>query len=702
MLMGVSSRPANGQFLLTYLDIGEMHSLYSEIGAPHEGITANRSVEWPAIMRNSGHYRSKAYWIGLQDWTDESGKHWEYRVAQNGPRVPGTEHFTPIETRLIAKFEDTQVIVDGFPAKKNVAIVDEIDPNLPADRMLLQTYRSILGIETERRVYAYAHPTHDDYHIIKRLMINNGNTDADPNIELEGQLLNEVLFYNHYRWVGRSEAAWAGTVGQAWGKFSMLDIVGDGHQEYPVNFTAVYLWAGLDPDFSAGNWNNIGSPLIRANTWTTPDSSGRLTGMSMSGRMVLHADESPTDRSYNPANQPITIGWMDNDERLTAPGQPERMYYDLGILTRENPSYFTGGSSRMYPHYADRIEPSGEFWNSTRDASSGKAGGHAPAMAYGPYQMAFGDTIHVVEAEGAAGLSYEAALFIGSAYKQSGFDDEMRITFDANGDGIIQDIPWDYDVYKNGGEVQTKNQWVMTARDSMFQFMYRARDVWEASEGMTKYPILEPPRPPRRFEVTGQPEFIDLHWEAMAGSPDPESWEIYRTSDYADNLPYELVTSLPGSARSYEDGAVIRGVEYYYYLQGVGPQNAIDERGITGTPSGLPLSSGRYFTQTYESTRLLRPTGSHVSDFVIVPNPIETAPGTNRVEFLDIPGTCTISIYTETGELVKRINHSTGGGFTTWDLLTASRQQVVSGIYLVHVEDESTGEVNTKKLIVIQ
>ena len=723
LLQSWAAQNAHAQFNMTWLDIGEMHSRYSEAGAHHEGQTRNRSLEWPAILRHSGHYRAKAYWIGLKNWTDEFGREWDYRVTRLGLRVDGSRFYTPVESRLIARFEDTEVIVNGTPSFDKIAVVDEVDPNLPADRVLFQKYRSVLGIETERWVFAYANEIHDDYHIIRRKMINNGNTDADPEIELEGQSLNEVFFYNAYRWVGREQAGWHGSNAQVWGKFSMVDIVGDGNEEYPVDFTAIYLWAGLDPNFSpfwpdhSRDWNNIGSPMLRERGWEAPgDTIGRLAGMSMQGRVILHADESPTDRSYNPANQPITLGWIDNDEVLNSDGRTESDYYELGILTRENPAFARrgAGSSRMHPHLADRVEPTGEFWNPTRDASTGKAGGHSPTIAYGPYQMAFQDTINIVEAEGAAGLSYEAATAVGIAYKASGFDEELPIPFDANGDGQINDVPWNYDVYKNGGELLTKNQWVMTERDSMFQFMFRAQDVWEASNGMKKYPMLEPPRPPRKFEVTGHPDRIELHWENMPGASDPERWEIYRTSDFVDKLPYNLIATLPGSARRHEDTDLIRGADYYYFIQAVGPQNAVDEQGLTGTPGGLPLRSGRYFTQTYHPASLLRIPGAHVSDFRIVPNPVNLAadesvrffvdndPTRSRVDFLDIPGHCTITIYTEIGEFVKRIEHTSGSGNATWDLHTASRLPVVNGIYIVHVIDNDTGATDVKKLVVIK
>ena len=725
LLIG-ATREAQAQFATTWMDIGEMHHGYSELGAHPESTMGQTGLQWPAILRGSAHTRAQAYWIGVKNWTDPSGQPWDYRVARIGLRPDGSSFFTPVETRLTARFEDTEVIVNGLqsfhritgdflPTTDKIGLVDAVDPDLPADRVLYQKYRSILGIDTERWVYAYANEQHDDYHLIRRRMVNSGNTDADPEIELPGQSLQDVLFTDMYRWRGREQAADHGSNAQIWGKYTMIDIVGDGNQVYPVDFTAIYMWAGYDPVFASQSWDNLGSPMIQVRRTQAPgDTIGRLAGMSMPGRVVLHADLSPADRRYDPDTQPVALGWIDNDEVLAADGSPEQDYYEKGMLTRENPRVWPGGSSRMFPHYADRVEPRGEFWNPSGDASRGKSGGHSAILTYGPYQMAFGDSIYIVEAEGAAGLSYEAATDIGVAFKQGGLNRDLTIPFDANGDGIISDIPWDYDVYKNGGELLTKNQWVMTERDSLFQMMYRARDVWQASAGMTRYPIVEPPRPPRRFEVTSLPDHIALRWESMPAAPDPVQWELYRTSGYLDNLPYTLLTVLPGSARSYEDVSVIRGAEYYYYLQAVGPPNPVDEKGLTGTPRGLPLKSGRYFTQTYLPTGLTRFPGEAVADFRIVPNPLNLAadesvrlfPGGNstlsQVDFLDIPGRCTISIYTEIGELIRRIEHTDGSGNTTWDLTTSSRQPIVSGIYLVRVVDNETGAADIKKLVVIQ
>ncbi len=719
MVFAMTVEDSRAQFTSTWMDIGSLKSIYIESGAMHEQVLNNRGLQWPAIQRESGHTRAEYFWIGHKDWTSPDGRQFPDFSSRLGPRVPGAEYVTPIQNKLISKWEDTEVFVDGQPSFDVIAVIDEVDPALPADRMIDNVARYSSGVEVHRKIYAYSNEFNDQFHIVHREFINNGNVDADDEAELAGQTLHQTAFFNGWRQTGRSQAAWTGSSAQAWGKFSMVDIVGDGHQDYPVDFTAIYTWAGFDPDFASGNWDHLGSPMVNSNDWTTArDTTGRLAGQSFSGLVVLHADESTTDRSYNPVNQPLTLGWMDSDEALTADGQPIRDYYELGILTRENPAVVPGGSSRMFPHYADRIEPTGEFWKPQFDASTGKQGGHASTIAFGPYEMGPDETINVWEALVVYGISYEAAKYVGETFKRSGFNDDLVIEWDANGDGTIDQTPFDYSQYDVGSEAQTKNQWFMTARDSMFKKMYQARRVWEASNNMTTYPILEPPRPPRLFDVQGLPDKIALAWETHAGASDPVNWEIWRTSDFADNMDgygHEPVATLPGSARTFDDvSGLLRGVDYYYYIAGVGSDNANDPDAISGTPGGVPLRSSRYFTQTYSPTTLKRAPGADVSDFAIVPNPISLGSDESvriyvqgdatrlGVLFLDIPGDCTITVYTETGEFVNQIIHNDGSGDEAWDLLTEARQLIVSGIYLVRVEDNATGEIDTKKMVVIQ
>jgi hypothetical protein len=150
-------------------------------------------------------------------------------------------------------------------------------------------------------------------------------------------------------------------------------------------------------------------------------------------------------------------------------------------------------------------------------------------------------------------------------------------------------------------------------------------------------------------------------------------------------------------------------VDYYYYISAYGPPQA----GGPGTPAGS-LESSRYYTQTYDPARLKRPAGTELSKIRIVPNPFVisgttpsgTSPGVrypgDRIGFLNIPGNCTIRIYTELGELINTIEHNDGSGDEFWYSVTSSNQIVVSGIYIAVITDNDTGKNQIEKFAVIR
>ena len=377
----------------------------------------------------------------------------------------------------------------------------------------------------------------------------------------------------------------------------------------------------------------------------------------------------------------------------------------------------------MFPHYANRIEPSGEFWDPTGDSSNGKQGGHANTLAYGPYQMAPGDDIRIVVAEGVGGLSFDAQFKIGRAFRRGGdARGSLMIEYDADGDGSINSTPFNYDQVFTGSEVMTKNQWVLSARDSLFQTFITARSTYENSNEFASYPVPEAPRPPTRFSVFGRPDKVDIEWDAFSDGPSRTGWELYRTSRFEDNhyasgclsdlsveCGYELIATLDGGATSFQDTDLNRGTDYYYYIQAVGAAQPDDPTAINGTPGGVPLRSNRYYAQTYQPTNLKRPPGNTVADFRIVPNPVNLgADGSvrfdveDRVAFFNIPGQSTIKIYSEIGELVHTIEHTDGSGDETWNLTTSSRQLLVSGIYIAVVEDTQTGDMSIQKFTVLR
>lgn len=73
----------------------------------------------------------------------------------------------------------------------------------------------------------------------------------------------------------------------------------------------------------------------------------------------------------------------------------------------------------------------------------------------------------------------------------------------------------------------------------------------------------------------------------------------------------------------------------------------------------------------------------------------------DKIGFLNIPGECTIKIYTESGELIKTIEHTNGSGDEYWNSVTSSNQVVVSGVYIAVITTPS-GDKVIKKFVIIR
>lgn len=728
------SEPATAQFESTWLDVGEFQSIYWESGSGYERGRGNRGVQWPAIQTDSDGIRSSGFLIGVKNWTDPQGNQHDYHVDLLVPRDPGESYVCPVKHEVVSSLgtpdnpKDSQprAFVNGAFTFDKVSVVDRVDPDMKADKMLHTVANYRTGIRMERKIYSFGQEYHDQYHIQEYLLTNTGNADCDEEIEMPDQTLNEVYFYWAYRDRGDLRASWVTGGGQVWGKYNMVDVVGDGHQEYKRDFRSAYTWPGWAPDFS--EYNSLGEPIVQDAWWGVEgDTTGRLGGASTVGRATLFADGVGNEGEYSieefpppesedadllssrdpTERQPHYYGYQNANGRVTSPGEPMIDYYQVAIQGQ-------GPEQGTKEHWADIVEPDGNFATTTGDPSAGQGGGWHDFRSYGPYNLDPGESVRIVRVVSVGGLKWDAKVQIGRAYKRSGFQDSLHIEYDANGDGEIQGTSNDVD--GSGGhsavpydESLTKNRWVLTSIDSLFQQFERAEANYRS-----EFDIPQPPLPPQEFRVNGRPDQVELSWSTYSSGsgggdhPQPEEWEIYRTSDRVDNLPYQKIATVPASARSYEDTELQRGLNYYYYIQAVGPE--LGSAGPAGTPAGVRLRSDRYYTQTYAPVQLKRPPGETVASFEVVPNPfnLESDPSVrwpgqrDKLGFLDIPGECTITIFTETGEHVHTIEHTDGSGDEFWNMTTEARQLLVSGVYYAVVEDHQTGKEEFRKFMVIR
>ncbi len=656
---------ARAQFETRWVAAGDLHNWYSSAGSECEVCLVNEQqygFRWPGIYQYTDTQAAKGLWIGARNVTGPQGTTFPFRVVHSGPRVSGVGEFFPTRFELVTRNELTVVTVDGdqsFPSAEMIA--DRVDPSIPSDVMLVSEANTLLGVTMERKVYQFSQEYHDDYHVIEYTFTNTGNTDDDDDIELPNQTVEGFTVFFQSRMAIAREGRYVVDNSVGWGKNTMNDTRGDGLQADPSDeqFRAQYAWHGLSTT-SALPYDNLGASAQAPVLNIAPaDTVGRLTASQFVGVVTLHADASASDDSDDPG-QPSTTTWVHSDEPITSNNNA----FNTNDMANEYALMTSGHRAR----HATTIEPTGlpGFLNPTNDPSQGKSGGYSYATGYGPYTLAPGESVRIVVAEAANGLSREANTAVGKAFKASGNDADAGLTY--------------------MGETKTKNEWIFTGRDSLFQTFRRAIANYNGG-----YALPQGPRPPRTLDIRSGGDRVSLEWTTYPDAPAFDGWEVYRTQTSYDSTYTLIHTAGPGET-SYDDTTPIRGIDYYYYVVAV--QNGAMNPGGSLTPANVPLRSSRYATQSYVPARLQRPQGERLEEIRVVPNPyyigadnslsrgVRFPDQTDKLAFFNIPGFCRIEIYTELGELVDTIEHNDGSGDDFWDHTTSSRQVVASGLYI--------------------
>lgn len=677
-----------------WISIGMLHDWYSSAGAEIEvgrrGLVTDQQdgLQWPALFQYQDMQAAKGLWIGASNYADPlaGGKTYEKKVVHAGPRVlDETSEFMPQKFEMVGKFDHPTVVVDGVLAS-DLAYEDKVnrvDEDLPTDRMLVNVVNTSIGITIRRKIYAYSNRYHDNYFIYEYTFKNTGIYDADESTH--NVTLNDVIFFFQFRY---AVAKHLGSYGYnyapqsaTWGHNTMNEIL---HPQYGDNLRGIYAWHGLHSGYTGDNIGgpNLGSTSITAN--------GFLGGAQFPGTVTLHADKGPNDHSDD-TSQPFSAPYFSSDAGVTQQNDQfngVKMISEYNLMNEGLPD--ETHAEDVGNGNADEYAPPGET----------NPGGFSQGIGYGPYpSLAPGDSVRIVLAEGANGISWEKRHSIGSKW-------------------FNETTPY---ILPNGNETSDRNQykdaWVFTGKDSIKKTFERAIQTWDNDL------VIDPtPPPPNTFAVTSGGDRITLEWAKNAESYDNfGGYRVYRSLHTPDTT-FEMIFECGDGTNNpvvnlYEDKSAQRGFEYYYYI------TTYDDGSVNTIKPGARIESSLFWTKTSEPAYLRRQPGDNLEDIRIVPNPFNInarslqfgQSGPDRIMFYNLPPKCDIQIYTERGDLIKTIHHTDGSGDEPWDSVTSSRQVVVSGIYIAYIKvtedhyDPQTGRLmfkkgvsTTKKLIIVR
>jgi hypothetical protein len=120
-----------------------------------------------------------------------------------------------------------------------------------------------------------------------------------------------------------------------------------------------------------------------------------------------------------------------------------------------------------------------------------------------------------------------------------------------------------------------------------------------------------------------------------------------------------------------------------------------------------PYAQNDYFQYTSQAARVDASQAQAQLDMIkVVPNPYistdnwerrslySTGRGERRINFIHLPASCTIRVFTVAGHLVKTLSKETASadGSLPWDLITDDGMDIAYGLYVYHVDAPGIGE----------
>lgn len=253
------------------------------------------------------------------------------------------------------------------------------------------------------------------------------------------------------------------------------------------------------------------------------------------------------------------------------------------------------------------------------------------------------------------------------------------------------------------GGVENVQLLATASRDSLLANVTSLRELYANG-----YQIANPPPPTptdgeNSLTLTPVGGGVEITWPAIdpnyvdpvTGQADLAGYRIYR-STYFTTGPWTLVGDVPADEAEIIDGNVVFTDEDLPL--GVANYFAVTSYDDAGNESGI-VNNNRFPVYPLRAANDEFPRNVYV-----VPNPFRQNSrlfGANeelRMEFIGLPSSAIIRIYTLTGDLIREIDHDDGSGSAAWgsqqtlDYQTSEWMQYVApGVYVFHVESRAPG-----------
>lgn len=245
-----------------------------------------------------------------------------------------------------------------------------------------------------------------------------------------------------------------------------------------------------------------------------------------------------------------------------------------------------------------------------------------------------------------------------------------------------------------------------------------------------------PPKPPLKI-VTANHQ-VTLSWEVQAGETNPETYtdpyrgdgdpepfagyRVYK-SYFSPAGPWTLLAEFDraddnfghnnGLEHAYTDVGLLNNLEYYYTVTAYSkPDNVfgIDSRESSLNANAVTIIPGTATPETVGQVAVVpNPYRADQKYYMYKPAWEKASVGDTwleedrRIQFINLPSPCEITIYTLSGQYVTKLLHDAPNrGYEDWNLTSHVGQTIASDIYLYTVKDLDNGKIQVGKFVVIK
>ncbi len=560
----------------------------------------------------------------------------------------------------VRRYRPPHITVDGI--RLDPPYQWYVNKNIHADEMIV--FEDVLpqfGLRSHVEIYAFANPNQGNYFIWKATHKFTGELKLPRNAATSKDTLPDQTI--NFWWplsfsFGPSKAGERAANGgfsfegeddlDSWFKRKSELVPNRGRDSLYV----AYYWDSKNPNtrsYLNGSTDDSGDP---------DRTTGFLYSPQVCGFTLLYADKSASEK-VDDLTQPYAMPHA-------------TILYDL---------WNTRGISLLPLYRGD--DNRGRFPPDAITAGFATAPQKGPMrfITVGPYSLtknsAAGryDSLTFVYAVGVGGLDWNASDSLGRLWFNKQLSDEAK-------DSII----------------------LSSGKDSLWTSLDRANWAWNRINSGQQVPTAPPPPD---ITVTSGPDQVTVSWSypdpsyfenTITGVDDWKEWRVYRKQgallvndplDQNSGARWQLVYSTTDrNQTTFIDKTVTRGVDYYYAVSAL--NNGTQNNGIF---PGESLESSWYQTRSELPAVSFKPGLNSSSQVRVVPNPATVAAGRgltsgspDKISFFNLPVKCTLRIFTETGDMVKTIQHY-GTADEEWDQRTDDNQYVSSGIYVLAVTD---------------